>query len=71
MISGRNRMISDTSAPIGTNSGGRKSRCSQSWARMISSFYTYPLSANLGTQTINDSLQARASDGGFPFEIKK
>src|SRR5262245_33866631 len=48
-----------------------ESRCSQSWARMISSLYTYPLSANLGTQTINDSLQARASAGGFPFEIKK
>ena len=64
-------MISGIWAPIGTNSGGRKSRCSQSWARMISSLYTYPLSAILGTQTVNDSLQARASDGGFPLEIKK
>jgi hypothetical protein len=41
MFSGRKRMFSGICAPIGTNSDGTKSRCSQSCARMISGAYTY------------------------------
>jgi hypothetical protein len=39
MFSGRKRMFSGICAPIGTNSDGTKSRCSQSCARMISGAY--------------------------------
>jgi hypothetical protein len=41
MISGRMPMISGICAPIGTNSDGTKSPCSQSCAPMISGAYTY------------------------------
>ena len=41
MITGRKPMISGIRPPIGTNSGGRKSPCSQSCRRMISDAYTY------------------------------
>jgi hypothetical protein len=50
MFSCRKLMFSGFCPPIGTNSGGRESGCSQSCCRMISGAYSYPFkqSAKLG-----------------------
>jgi hypothetical protein len=71
MISGRIPMILIIIVPIVTESGGRKSRCSQSYARMISDLYTYRLYTNGAHPAENESLAEFMADSAENFLDKQ